>query len=223
MISVPTGGMTPGGQPIALTGPSALTGGGGVNMGMPAPTPENTKQAYFASTMLSSLKTMRGLENQGIALTPTQRAQVIKIATGEGTGGLSQWMQQEALKHNLNANAQTYLAAMMPMIQAVSHDQSGARLNEGQIKTNLESVIPVDVKNAEAMKQINSTRDEALKSMAIGAGSAAYTPEYSGTIGAFRNQQRAAANLQTLTPEQARSAPKGTRFRTTDGRIMVVK
>ena len=30
-----------------------------------------------------------------------------------------------------------------------------------------------------------------------------------------------AGNIPTMTPEQARNAPKGTRFRTTDGRVMV--
>jgi hypothetical protein len=54
----------------------------------------------------------------------------------------------------------------------------------------------------------------------------AVTKQLQYTQSALRSKPQAAAggdNVPTLTPEQAQSAPKGTRFRTTDGRVMVRK
>jgi hypothetical protein len=173
----------------SASGSGSAPAGTGVDLGMAAPSEANIKQVGFADTLLKSMGTIRALEAKGVALTPTQRAQVIRIATDGGDAGwfpgLNQWTQQEALKHNLGPDAQTYLAAMMPVIQAVSHDQSGARLNEGTIKSNLESVMPVDVKNTKAMSQINSTRESWMKTTALGAGSAAYSPGFKNSVGAY--------------------------------------
>jgi hypothetical protein len=160
-------------------------------MGLNAPTTENIKQAGFADTMANGLATVRKIESSGkVPLSPAQRTLLIQVATREDVGDIRQLAYQMGLK-KMDPGAQSYLAAMMPVIQAVSHDQSGARLNSTQIRTNLESVIPVDVKNADAMSMINSTRDSFQKAMNLGAGPAAFSPEFNQSIGAQRRAQAA--------------------------------
>ena len=182
-----TGAVTP--SPAASPGApaSGTVGGtipGKIDLGYTAPTSDNVKSVGFAASLRSGLQTVRGLERQGIAPTPMQRAQIIKVASGDDSGYFQLWAQQEALKHNFDANMQSYLAGMMPVIQAVSHDQSGARLNESQIKSNLETVIPVDVGNKNALAQINSSRDGFYHQSLIGAGAAIHSPAFEGTLGA---------------------------------------
>lgn len=155
-----------------------------MNTGYTAPSSDAIKSVGFAASLRSGLTTVRNLERQGIAPSPTQRMQIIKVASGEDSGALSLWMQQQALKHNFDPNMQTYLAGMMPVIQAVSHDQSGARLNESQIKSNLETVIPVDVGNKPALSQINASRDGFYHQSLIGAGASIHTPQFEDTLGA---------------------------------------
>ncbi len=80
-----------------------------------------------------------------------------------------------------------------------------ALINRAMTPTQLRSVITqmrTDMGNRKAAltEQINATKT-ALR--AAGSGN------------------QGGGNVPTMTPEQARSAPKGTRFRTTDGRVLV--
>ncbi len=199
MVPVQTSGSRMGGGTRSSGGGAQTAGGpsaGGLDMGLTAPTTENIKQAGFAATMASGLKGVRAIEDKGIVpLSPAQRTLLIQVATRENVGDIRQLAYQMGLK-KLGGDAQTYLAAMMPVIQAVSHDQSGARLNSTQIRTNLESVIPVDVHNKDAMTMINSTRDSFQKAMNVGAGSAAFAPEFNQTVG---QQRRDAAAPKVVT------------------------
>lgn len=194
-----TGGWGAGGAP---GGPQAK-GGGTIDLGMTAPTTENIKQAGFAATMANGLKVVRGMEqNGGSPLGPKERALLVQVATAEDVGDIHQLGYQMGLKH-LSGDQQAYLAGMMPIIQAVSHDQSGARLNSSQIRSNLESVIPqAGAVNPKAYAMINSTRDAFQSAMNVGSGSAAYTPEFNNTIGA---QRRAAAAPKVVTQAQVQA------------------
>ncbi|HEY4749687.1 MAG TPA: hypothetical protein VIH60_04805 [Steroidobacteraceae bacterium] len=159
-------------------------GSGGINLGYTAPTAENVKSAGFAAALRGSLGTMRQMEGSGYALSPSDRAQLINVASDEDPGLLHQWVSQELLSHKLSPQGQTYLTASMAAVQALSHDQSGARLNPGTIRANLEAAIPVDVNNKTAMQQIESFRDGYYKDTLVGAGPIAHTPAFQGTLGA---------------------------------------
>lgn len=187
---VRTGGLDAQGRPIA----SGAATAGSVNLGLTAPTADNVKQAAFAASMKDGLDVMRGLENKGVALSPTQRASLIDVATNEDPGAVHAWLSQESLKHALSPQQQSYIAAMFPVIQAVSHDQAGARVTTSQLRMNLESVIPVDAANKDAMSMVNKTRNNFQNAMNIGAGSAAQTPEFNQSVGASR--RAAAANTE---------------------------
>jgi hypothetical protein len=124
--------------------------------------------------------------------------QIIDMATNENPGVLHQFLSQEVL-NKWGSQAKQYLTSMMPVIQAVSHDQAGARVTTSQLRLNLESIIPVDAKDSGVMAQVNQTRDNFQKAMNVGAGSAAYTPEFRGSIGA---QRQAAAAPKVVTQSQ---------------------
>lgn len=195
---VRTGGLDVNGNPIgATTGPGAPRGqqpgpsgaqpaSNGIDLGLTAPTGDNIKQAAFAASMKDGLDVMRNLENKGVALSPTQRASLIDVATNEDPGAVHAWLSQESLKHALTPQQQSYIAGMFPVIQAVSHDQAGARVTTSQLRMNLESIIPIDAANKDAMQTINNTRNNFQKAMNVGAGSAAVTPEFNQSVGAAR-------------------------------------
>lgn len=183
---VRTGGLDANGQPMQAGAP--------VSSSLTAPTPDNVKQAAFAASMKDGLSVMRNLENKGVALSPTQRASLIDVATNEDPGAIHAWLSQESLKHALTPQQQSYIAGMFPVIQAVSHDQAGARVTTSQLRMNLESIIPVDANNKDAMNMINRTRNNFQSAMNVGAGSAAQTPEFNQSVGASRRES--AANTQ---------------------------
>jgi hypothetical protein len=195
---------SPGGLPSGFGGPQGPrqpSGGVGAvgsptDVGYAPPSTENIKQVGFAEVMQNGLKGMRALESKGFQLSPSERAQLIDVAVNEDAGVLHNWTSQELLAHKQDPYFKQYMASMMPVIQAVSHDQSGARLNPTTIRSNLEGIIPVDVKDTDAMKTINGTRDSFQKAMNVGAGSAAFTPEFKDSVGAQRD---AARNPKTVT------------------------
>jgi len=182
------------GGPGGGAGKGAAAGGGGaspntnVTVGRPIPSTENAKAVGFASSMRRATAAIDKIEGTGYHLEPSDRAVFINVASDENPGLLHQWLSQEILAHKLTPQAQTYISAAMPMIQALSHDQSGARLNSSQIRANLESAIPIDTNNQENMKQVQGFRQDYYKSMLIGSGSAAYTPEFNATLGADRRK-----------------------------------
>ena len=179
-------------------GPGGQTQGApGYNTGMKAPSDPELKAAMFGGEMRSGLQKLRELEDRGVNLSPKARAAFINAATSEDSGMLSQLLGQEALAHGLTKNEQTYMAALMPMLQAAGHDQSGARLSTGQVRQNLESMIPIDVRNKEALTQVNANRDGFYQGLLTQAGSATQLPQYRGSLAA------------DLKGAQGQSGPKG--------------
>ena len=66
------------------------------------------------------------MEGSGFNLSPKARAMIMSAATSEDSGALSQLLNQEAMVHGMTPQEQTYTAALMPVLQAAGHDQSGA-------------------------------------------------------------------------------------------------
>ena len=168
---VTTGGAVPGSAP-------------GFNMGQKAPDDANLKAAMFATEMRSGMNTLNRMEGSGFNLSPKARAMIMSAATSEDSGALSQLLNQEAMVHGMTPQEQTYTAALMPVLQAAGHDQSGARLTTSQIRQNVESLLPVDVGNKEALAQIHQNRQGFYNGLLTQAGSAAQLPQFKGTIGA---------------------------------------
>jgi hypothetical protein len=206
---IKTGGLTAGGAPVA-GGPAVLgaaggpggSGGGGSdrNLGYPAPTAPEAKAAMFGSEMRSGLKTMQQLESQGFTLSPAQRTAVIHAATSEDPSALSQLLSQEGLVHAMGPQGQTYMAALMPMLQAAGHDQSGARLSTAQIRQNLESLLPIDVNNKASLAQVNANRAGFYAGILTQAGSAVRLPQYANTL---------ASDLKGIQQGAQNTAPAG--------------
>ena len=86
---------------------------------------------------------------------------------------------------------QTYVAALMPMLQAAGHDQSGARLTTCQVRQNVESLLPIDVNNREALDQVRQNRQGFYTGLLTQAGAAAQLPQYKNTLGSdLKNAQQ---------------------------------
>lgn len=212
-----------------MGGVSPVTGGAvgpqgtpqGFNTGVAKPTDPELKAAMFGSEMRPAMQTLSSMEAKGFNLSPSTRALLIHAATSEDAGAISQLIGQEALAHGVNKQEQTYIAALMPMLQAAGHDQSGARLSTGQVRQNIESLLPIDTSNKAAMDQVNKNRQGFYTGLLTQAGSATQLPQYKNTLGADLKSAQGAGSIQTATPEQARALPSGTKFRTTDGRILV--
>jgi len=187
------------------------SGSGGVDLGSTAPTPDQAKAATFADAMRSSLATMRKMENSGFILTPSQRSLIMDAATNENPGVIHSLLSQEGLS-KLGKQGQTYLAAMMPLIQAVSHDQAGARVTTSQLRMNLESMIPPASNNPDALKVINENRDTFYRGLLVGSGPASQAPEFQNTIGADRQNNKSAANSRPAMPNVG-DVIKGHRFK----------
>jgi hypothetical protein len=234
-VPVQTSGFTRDGRPAfsgngnASSAASASNASGGNGRGIPLgvdhPNEENVKMAAFASLSGPSLAKVRELEGRGVALTPQERTLLLNAITDDSQGvpgAIQKYVTQLALT-KMPADKQTYISAMIPFLQGTAHEFAGARLPLNAIRANLESVVPLDLGNAEHMGVVNTTRDSYLKGMDVGSGSAGTAPEFAGSIGARRKQAAADAQLPVLTPDQVRDqkVPKGTRFRTSDGRVLV--
>lgn len=180
-------GIAPTGESPAVSSQGgAAPGPGTVNLGMGVPKPGEYESAGYAQYMRGGMQGIQALESKGIGLSPQMRAVIIDVATAEGGGITSQVLRQELLKHGLNIEgpqAQSYLASLMPMLQAAGHAMAGARLTAGQMRTNFESLIPLDVKNKEAMAQINTNRQNFYSSLLGQSGGAIRSPLYNGTLG----------------------------------------
>jgi len=198
----PTGGAVGIGAP-GKGGPAQAPG---YNTGYKPPSDAELKAAMFGSEMRSGLATMQKMEQQGFELSPKARAIAINMATDESSSGLlhhvlgslaPQMISQELARHGLSDKEQTYIAAMMPMLQAAGHDQSGARLTTAQIRQNVESMLPIDVKNKEAQAQVNANREGFYKGLLSQAGSAVYNPMYANTLGADLKHFSSQANSES--------------------------
>jgi len=198
-VPVQTSGFGMGGVNPASGQPVGTGTVGGFNAGMKAPTDPEFKAAMFASEMRSGMNTMQKLEDQGFNLSPKTRALVINAATSEDSGVLRQLLSQEMLVHGMTPKEQTYIAGLMPMLQAAGHDQSGARLTTAQIRQNVESLLPVDVRNKTALKQVQENRQGFYTGLLTQAGSAAQLPQYKSTLASdLQNAQNQAGVTRTI-------------------------
>lgn len=178
-VPVQTGG-------FGMAGNNPSTGAGpttGFNLGMKAPTDPELKAAMFGSEMRSGMNTLSKMEGSGFTLSPRTRTLLINAATSEDEGVLKQFLSQEALVH-MSPQEQTYISALMPMLQAAGHDQSGARLTTSQVRQNIESLVPIGVGNKDNLTQVNSNRQGFYNGLLSQAGSAAQLPQYKNTLGA---------------------------------------
>ena len=229
MIKVPvqTGGWGAGtalGTAAGATGnaaSAAATGTApGIDMGYKAPTDPELKAAMFGSEMRSGMQTMSSMENQGFNLSPGVRAMIINAATSEDEGALRQLGSQEMLVHGMSPQDQTYVAALMPVLQAAGHDQSGARLTTSQIRQNVESLLPVDVNNAQALNQVRQNRQGFYNGLLTQAGSAVRLPQYQGTLAADLEQAKASGGKtpSRYSEGQTATGPKGEKMTFTNGK-----
>jgi hypothetical protein len=94
------------------------------------------------------------------------------MATEEDPGMMRQLLSQEMAAHQLSPKDQTYLAALMPVLQAAGHDQSGARLTTAQIRQNVESLLPMGADNKENLAQVRANRSGFYQGLLTQAGGA---------------------------------------------------
>lgn len=183
------GGAPMRGAPGASTVPGA-TGGLGqqasapIDLGYQKPSDPQLKAAMFGSEMRGGMQKVDELEKRGVTLSPSTRAAFINAATSEDSGITHQFIGQWLLAHKLSNDEQTYMSAMMPLLQAAGHDQSGAKLTTGQIRQNLESIIPLNTSNKELMEQVNTNRQGFYVGLLGQAGSALQLPQYKNTLAA---------------------------------------
>jgi len=130
------------------------------------------------------------------------------MATSEDAGAMSQLMAQEIARHGLSAQDQTYISAMMPMLQAAGHDQSGARLTTAQIRQNVESIIPMDTSNKANLEQVNKNREGFYQGLLTQAGSALQYPQYRNTLLADQRKAQQAAQAPAGAVAYLKSHPE---------------
>jgi hypothetical protein len=197
---------SPGGAP-APGAPAGGAGGRGGGLGttvgpqfdtFKAPNAENNKAAMFGGEMRSGMQTLTQMEAGGFNLSPKARALAINMATSEDDGAMKQLLSQEVARHGLTQDEQTYISAMMPMLQAAGHDQSGARLTTAQIRQNVESLIPMDTSNPANMKQVASNRQGFYQGLLTQAGPALQQPQYRNTL--LADQQKAQSSAGQAPP-----------------------
>jgi hypothetical protein len=173
---------TSGGAAATPAAPGSTLPSGAIATGIAPPSGDQAKAAALASDMRAGLSRLQQLESTGYVLSPKARAAIVNAATSEEGGLTNQLISQEALKHALSSNDQTYMAALMPVLQGAGHSMGGARLTTSQVRQLLESVAPVDTKNVEAMQQINQNRLAYYTGVLGEAGQAAYLPQYQKTL-----------------------------------------
>jgi len=185
--------------------PGRSAGGGGpmtVPVGYKAPTDPELKSAMFASEMNSGLKTVQKLEAQGIKLPPNVRTAMLDAAASDNDGVVHQFMSQEMLSHKFTPEQQTYMQALMPILQAFGHSQAGARVSLSQMRTNMEGVVPIDPSNKEDLQQVMANRHGFYVGALSQANSALQLPQYAGLKGELAKAQ-AEAQQGTKAPPSA--------------------
>jgi hypothetical protein len=198
LVQTSVGGVTPpipglrggAGRPPAVQGgaaaPTSAAPGLGntaatVDLGAPAPTPENNKAAMFAGEMRAGLQTMQKMEGTGFRLGTGARTIAINMATDESPGLMGQYLSQQVAAHALSPQEQAYLASMMPLLQAAGHDQSGARLTTAQIRQNVESLLPLG-SSQESLTQVQKNRQGFYEGLLTQAGQAVKLPQYRNSL-----------------------------------------
>lgn len=176
------------------TAPAAGTPRGGlgqqatapVDLGFEKPSDDNLKAANFANYARSNIAVLKQMEEAGYRMSPATRAAVINAAVSEDGSALGQLFSQEYLAHRLGPEDTTYMAALMPVLQAAGHSMSGARLTQSQMRTNFESLIPVTLKDPNYISTVAENRQHLYNGLLAQSGSAAQMPEFRSTLGADR-------------------------------------
>lgn len=204
------------GVPRAVGGQDRKTTGGNLK-----PPPTGALTSYQGNvTSIREIDKVLSLLDPKNNSTAAKRA---RAAIGPGTGALGDTFTQ------LNDPNGTEARAMIGRIGGIIiKDTSGAAVSASEDNRLAKWVpMPTDTPEAARAKLRN------LKN-AIGETQQAFADIYNEDNGfkplQVRNGQpqsrpkgTLSANIPTFTAEQARNAPKGTRFKTTDGRVMVRK
>lgn len=185
-----------------------------VDLGIDKPTNDNLKAATFANYARTGISQMNAMEQSGYRMSPTTRTAVIDAAVNEDPGKLSQWLSQEALAHKLSPQDQRYMASLLPVLQAAGHSMAGARLTQSQMRTNFESLIPLDSKDAKSSELISANRDNLYKGLLAQSGSAAQMPEFKNTLGADRAK---IAGQPTINEGATATGPGGQKIQFKNG------
>lgn len=229
VVGTPSAGQVPSGT-TSSAGPRAQGGGVGQPagpgslIGFEKPTDVELKVATLANYARASTPELAKIEASGYRMSPTVRAAVINAATSDDPGMLGQWLSQQMLAHALGPQDLQYMAALMPFLQAAGHDMTGARLPAGQMKTNFESLIPVDSTDPKYMATIANNRQQLYNGLLAGAGNASQLPEFRNTLGADRMSAQARNQLpvRVNSAAEAMNLKAGTLIITEDGRLLRV-
>jgi hypothetical protein len=155
-----------------------------IDLGLTKPDDANQKAANFANYARSNVAAMKQMEDSGYRMPPTIRAAVIDAASSDDSSKLSQLFSQEVLAHKLSPDDMRYMAALMPVLQASGHSMSGARLTQSQMRTNFESLIPLESQDPSYLGTVADNRKHLYNGLLAQAGNAVYMPEFKDTLGA---------------------------------------
>ena len=192
-----------------------------VDLGYEKPNADNYKAANFANYARTNVALMKQMEDSGYRMSPSIRTAVIDAAVNEDGGKVAQLFSQEFLAHRLSPEDTQYMAALMPVLQASGHSMSGARLTQSQMRTNFESLIPVDSKDPGYLGTVAANRAHLYNGLLAQAGSAVHAPEFEGTLGSDVAKLTNSSPVRVNSPAEARALKPGTQFMTPDGRLKV--
>ena len=180
---------------------------GAMDVGYATPSEPQAKAATFAGMMRGGMNKAQQMEDAGFRLSPKDRAIIQHAATSEDTSLAPEAVTNYLLSNGLSKGAATYMAAILPMLQAQSHSLSGARVTLSQLLQGFESLVPTDSKDAGYMDQIRNTRNGMYRGLLLQAGPGAYAPEFKNSLGADRDSIARNDTFSTapLSVGQARS------------------
>lgn len=188
-------------------GPSGVTAppSGAVSLGYGQPSNDQAKAAALANYARDNIQSLNKMETGGFRLSPKARTVLINAAMNEDPGMLSQLASQEALAHGVSDQDLAYASSAFPILQAAGHSMSGARLTASQMRTNFESLLPVESDNKDYLGNVQSNRQKLYTGLLGEAGPAAYLPEYRNTLGAdVQGLGKPGAAPTQLAPGQSR-------------------
>jgi hypothetical protein len=205
----------------AASGGGGGGGGGGRDVIGPA---SKEKGAPTAAEQSSSYNIARAL----------RAAKIIKTATANNPsanapGALEAFvgsvpLVSGAVNFTRDADRQIVSAAQRDLLDALLYLSTGAAYNKEQLQGQIESYLPEYSDQPAAIESKRVRLRQLVADAKVRAGRA-WTPELQTALDEFTQNKPSKAktgnsNYRTLTPEQARNAPKGTMYRTTDGRVM---
>lgn len=150
--------------------------------------------------------------------------------TSTAGGGSAMWSPGSALAKKVGGqDYQDYTTAASTFESQLMPIMSGAAVSPSEAQRQIRAALPAFGDSKETLATKARTRQMMLNGASKAKGVTLPYPDLD-TYGVNNDtlpasQGKAAppqsGGIPTLSPDQARSAPKGTRFRTTDGRVMV--